>query len=374
MDARTSQAARAQIVVDLDQIKANVRALAAHLGPVMVVVKADAYGHGMVQVSRALRADGVEWLGVATLDEAMVLRQGGDRGRLLAWLAVPGEDYRPAVNAEVDVAASSISQLDEIAAAARVVGMRARVHLKVDTGLSRGGAPLSEWDDLVAHAAVAEGVDVVGVWSHLASGDEPHSASNDAQEDAFRHAVKVAEGAGLPIEVRHLASSAAAMTRPSARFDLVRVGIAAYGLSPVPDLIAESEMGIAPAMRVTAEIALGKDLATGDAVSYGGTFVAESPMRVGLVPLGYGDGIPRHASARAEVQVNGHRAPVLGRICMDQFVVAAPDVEAGDRVVVFGTGDDGEPTAHDWARWSDTIVYEIVTRIVGRQERRWVGG
>lgn len=374
MQARTSQATRAQIVVDLDQIKANVRALAAHLGPLMVVVKADAYGHGMVPVARALRADGVEWLGVATLDEAMVLRQGGDHGRLLAWLAVPGEDYRPAVNAEVDVAAASINQLEEIAAAARAVGLRARVHLKVDTGLSRGGAPLDEWDDLVAHAAGVQDVDVVGVWSHLASGDEPQRESNDLQEDAFRRAVKAAEGAGLPIEVRHLASSAAAITRPSARFDLVRVGIAAYGLSPVPDLIPEKEIGIAPAMTVSGQIALGKNLSAGDAVSYGGTFVAEAPMRVGLVPLGYGDGIPRHASSRAEVQVNGRRAPVLGRICMDQFVVAAPDVEAGDDVIILGTGEGGEPTAHDWARWSDTIVYEIVTRMGGRQERRWIGG
>ena len=378
---------RAEIVVDLGAIRHNVRRLrelvaepadhAADPPALMVVVKADGYGHGMVECARAAREAGAEWLGVATAEEALALRAAGDTGRLLCWLAVPGDDHGPAIEADVDVAAYSVAQLDEVVAAARGVGRPARLQLKVDTGLSRGGAPRDQWVALFAAARAAElagEVVVTGVWSHFACSDEPEHPANDHQERSFREALALAEAAGLAPEVRHLANSAGALLRPSARFDLVRFGIASYGLTPAPDVVGSAELGLVPAMTVRATAAMAKDIDAGAGVSYGHTFVADRPMHLALVPMGYGDGIPRHASSTAAVQLRGQRAPVLGRICMDQFVVESPDAEAGDEVVVFGPGRDGEPTAQDWAGWCGTISYEIVTRMRGRQHRRWVDG
>lgn len=375
---------RAEITVDLSTIQRNVEnlceAVAAHSdGPaVMVVVKADGYGHGMFGSARAARAGGATWLGVAHRDEALDLRQDGDTGRILAWLAMPGEDFGPLIEGDIDVAAYSVAQLGEIVAAAEKLGRAARVHLKVDTGLSRGGAPRSGWAALVKAARTAEvdgHIKVAGIWSHLACSDEPEHPANDEQEEAFAEALEVAEQVGLTPEVRHLSNSAAALLRPSAWYDLVRVGIAAYGFSPAPKVMTADQLGLVPAMTVRARAALTKDLAIGDAVSYGQTYEVERPMRVALVPLGYGDGIPRHASSTAEVQTRGKRGKILGRVCMDQFVVEVPrGTLAGDEIVLFGSGSSGEPTAEDWADACATISYEIVTRIggnAGRAERRW---
>jgi alanine racemase len=365
---------RAQIVVDLGAIRHNVARLAGLVAPaqVMVVVKADGYGHGMVPAARAAREAGAHWLGVATLEEAVAVRDAGDTGRLLCWLAAPGEDYRPALERDVDVSAYTVDQLGEISKAAAALGTTARVQLKFDTGLSRGGAPRTDWRRLVEAAASDEHVVVTGLWSHFACSDEPAHPANDAQERAFREALALADEAGLRPEVRHLSNSAAALLRPSARFDLVRLGIASYGLTPAPREVSSADLGLVPAMTVRGTIALGKDLDAGAGVSYGHTYVAPESLHVGLVPMGYGDGIPRHASSSAQVQVNGRRADVLGRICMDQFVVGPTDAGAGDEVVLFGPGADGEPTAQDWADWCGTISYEIVTRIGGRQHRSWV--
>lgn len=375
---------RAEIVVDLSVIKRNVEqlceAVAAHAdGPaVMVVVKADGYGHGIFGSARAARAGGATWLGVAHRDEALDLREDGDTGRILAWLAMPGEDFGPLIEADVDVAAYSVAQLGEIVEAAKTLDRPARVHLKVDTGLSRGGVPMSGWKALATAARTAEvdgHVVVAGIWSHLACSDEPDHPANDEQEEAFESALAVAEEIGLTPEVRHLSNSAAALLRPSAWYDLVRIGIAAYGLTPAPGVVSSEGLGLVPAMTVRAKAALTKDIAVGDSVSYGHTFTADRPMRVALVPLGYGDGIPRHASSTAKIQSRGKTGGVLGRVCMDQFVAEVPrGTLAGDEIVLFGPGANGEPTAQDWAEACGTISYEIVTRIggnAGRAERRW---
>jgi alanine racemase len=368
--------ARAEIVVDLGAIRHNVARLRALVAPaaLMVVVKADGYGHGMVPVARAARAAGAAWLGAATLDEALALRAAGDDGRVLCWLAVPGEDYRPAVEQGIDVTAYTVDQVHAIAAAAREVGTVARLQLKFDTGLSRGGAPRSEWPALVAAAADADGVEVTGLWSHFACSDEPEHPANDVQEKAFHDALALAAAAGLAPEVRHLANSAAALLRPGSRFDLVRCGIASYGLTPAPTEVSSRDLDLVPAMTVRGRIALAKDVPAGAGVSYGHLRVTDRPTHLALVPMGYADGVPRHASDIAQVQVGGRRADVLGRICMDQFVVDAPDAAAGDEVVLFGTGGHGEPTAQEWADWCGTISYEIVTRIGGRLHRTWVDG
>ena len=363
--------------VDLAALRANVAALRALVAPalLMVVVKADGYGHGMLPCARAARAAGADWLGVATPAEALALREDGDTGPLLAWLYGVDEDLTPLVAADVDVSVSTSDQLSHLVGAAATTERPARVHLKIDTGLSRNGAADALWDPLCAAAAEAEAAGalrVVGVWSHLAAADEPGHPSVPLQVAAFDDACARAHLAGLRPALRHLANSAGALVVPQARYDLVRVGIAAYGVDPAPGLAAQAGVVLRPAMTLRAQLAQVKDLAAGSGVSYGWTWVAAEPTTVGLVPLGYADGVPRHASNRAEVQVAGGRAPVRGRVCMDQLVVELPaPADVGDEVVLFGPGLDGEPTAAAWADWCGTIGYEIVTRVGSRVPRRY---
>lgn len=368
--------ARAEIVVDLGAIRHNVRRLRELAGvAMMTVVKADGYGHGLAEAAGAAREAGAEWLGVATIDEALALRAADDTGRILCWLTVPSEDLAPVVAADIDVTAYTLAELDAIRAAVADAGRPARLQLKIDTGLSRGGAPMAAWPDLVAAARRGEqdgAWTVTGIWSHLAASDEPDHPANDAQEAVFHEALAIAATAGLRPEVRHLANSAAAILRPSSRFDLVRVGIASYGLDPAPG--HTPDLGLRPAMTARATLALSKPLAAGASVSYGHIWTADRATTVGLVPVGYADGVPRHASNVAEVQVAGRRRPIRGRICMDQFVV---DLDGelpapGADVVLFGDGGHGEPTAQDWAEAAGTISYEIVSRIGGRMTRRYV--
>jgi alanine racemase len=375
--------ARAEIVVDLDAIAHNVGALRRRVREhspgtaMMTVVKADGYGHGLVESARAARAGGAEWLGTAVVEEALALRAAGDAGPMLTWLAVPGEDYEAVVDAGVDVAAYSPAQVEAVAGAARSVGRRARVQLKVDTGLGRGGATDRQWPGLVEAAAQAEqsgAVQVTGIWSHFACSDEPGHPANGAQEEAFDRALQVVDAVGLDPEVRHLCNSAGALLRPWSAYDLVRCGIASYGLSPAPDVVTAAELGLVPAMTARARLAMVKPLPAGASVSYGHTWTAERDTQVGLVPVGYGDGVPRHASSVAEVLAAGARRRIAGQVCMDQLVVDLGDAraEAGDTVVLFGSGEDGAPTAQDWAEACGTISYEIVTRIGGRFTRRHV--
>jgi alanine racemase len=329
----------------------------------------------MREAARAARDAGAEWLGVATIDEALTLREAGDTGRVLCWLTVPGEDYTAAVAVDLDVTAYTTAELDEIAAAVAEADRPARLQLKVDTGLSRGGAPMETWPGLVTAARRGERQGlwtVTGVWSHFAASDEPGHPANDVQEMVFGEALRMAAEAGLRPEVRHLANSAAAILRPSSRFDLVRVGLAAYGLDPAPG--HTPDLGLVPAMTARATLAMSKPIPAGASVSYGHTWTAETDTTVGLVPIGYGDGVPRHASNTAQALVDGKRRPVRGRVCMDQFVVdLGGDLPpAGDDVVLFGPGRHGEPTAQDWAEAASTISYEIVTRIGGRMTRRYV--
>ena len=380
MEQPTPAQARAEIVVDLDAIRYNVAALKARVdgGLMMTVVKADGYGHGMVPAARAARAGGADWLGVAMIEEGLALRESGDSGRVLTWLTVPGEDYRPAIEADLDLTAYTRDEFGEITTAAGELDRVARVQLKVDTGLNRGGAAEGSWPDLVAASAAAEEAGlarITGIWSHFACSDEPDHPANHTQEQAFRAALKVADAAGLAPEVRHLGNSAGALTRPSAWFDMVRCGIASYGLTPIPAIQSSDEIGIVPAMTVQGRFALVKRIPEGSGVSYGHTYIAAKETTVDVVPMGYDDGIPRHASSLAPVRAAGRSRRIAGRVCMDQFVVDIEDDEAvaGDPVVLFGSGREGEPTAQDWASACGTISYEIVTRIGGRMHRRYVG-
>ncbi|GAB4012917.1 alanine racemase [Nocardioides ultimimeridianus] len=369
-----------RIEVDLGAIRHNAEVLRATTGVALIaVVKADGYGHGMVASARAAKQGGAEWLATATPEEAVALRRAGLGGPILCWLTVPDTDLTPAIEAGVDLTAYSTDELEAIAAAAPD-GTTPRVQLKVDTGLSRGGAPRSAWPELFAHAAAGEQQTrwrITGIWSHLASSDEPDDPANDEQEKRFREALDEAAQAGLTPEIRHLANSAAAILRPSARFDAVRCGIALYGLDPAPG--HTPDLGLVPAMTARAQLAMVKDLAPGDAVSYGRIWIADHATTVGLVPVGYGDGIPRHASSpdpatSAQVGVGDKFRPIRGRVCMDQFVVdlGGDRPAPGSDVLLFGPPSLGGPTAQDWAEACGTINYEIVTRIGGRMARTYV--
>jgi alanine racemase len=343
----------------------------------MAVVKADGYGHGMIRCARAALDGGASWLGVAFLEEALALRAAGITVPVLSWLASPGEPLGDAVAADIDLSASAPWGLAEIAAAARTLGRPARVHLKVDTGLTRAGAPESDWPGLCDAAAAlqADGLlEVVGVWSHFAFADSPGHPTVRGQISRFTEAVGIAEKAGLTPAVRHLANSAATLVSPEAHFDMVRPGIAVYGLSPGPEVGPSARFGLRPAMRLAARVALAKRVPAELGVSYAHRYTTPTETTLALVPLGYADGVPRAATNLGEVLLGGVRRRISGTVCMDQFVVDVGDdpVSAGDEVVLFGPGDGGEPTADDWAAALGTINYEIVSRIGNRVPRTYV--
>nr|WP_218880992.1 alanine racemase [Kineosphaera limosa] len=381
----------ARVVVDLGAIADNVRSLRARNpgSALMTVVKADAYGHGLVPVARAARGAGADWLGVAQPLEALALRSAGVGGPLMCWLHTPGTDFAALLAADVTLGVSAQWGLELIEAAAAAGGQVARVHLKVDTGLGRNGA-FAPSDDparpdqlgadaagLIEAAARAQDrghVRVTGLFSHFAEADEPSSPSVAAQQEVFERATSAATRAGLGPLVRHLANSAATLLDPSAAYDLVRPGLATYGLSPAPQLGTSADFGLRPAMQVAADLAGIKAVPAGQGVSYGLTYLTTVATRLGVVPMGYGDGVPRHASGAGPVTLGGRRFTVAGRVCMDQFVVDLGDAaaQAGDEVVLLGDPARGEPSAQDWADACGTISYEIVTRLSGRLPRTYI--
>lgn len=375
---------RAEVVVDLTALQHNMAVLsgrAAESGAAtMAVVKADGYGHGAVEVANAALRAGASWLGVASVAEALELRGAGITAPILAWLDVPGIALVDALAADVHLSVSSLAQLRAVVEAATVVedtgaggSSGARIHLKIDTGLSRGGCPSEDWARLL-HAAALAGpkVRVHGIWSHLACADQPDHPSIDIQAKQFHEACRVAAETGIAPQVRHLANSAATLTRPDLHFELVRTGIAMYGLNPVPQ-----HEDLVPAMTFRSSVVLTKRIPAGESVSYGHTWTAPTDTNLALVPVGYGDGVPRTLSGRMQVWLAGRRRDVVGRVCMDQLVVNLGDdiVPLGEEVVLFGTGEHGGPTATEWAQRIGTIDYEIVTGMYRpRVRRRYVGG
>ncbi|ATZ24999.1 alanine racemase [Streptomyces lavendulae] len=367
--------------IDLDAVRENVRALRARAprAQLMAVVKSNAYGHGAVPCARAAQEAGATWLGTATPEEALALRAAGIEGRVMCWLWTPGGPWREAIEADIDVSVSGMWALDEVREAARAAGRTARIQLKADTGLGRNGCQPADWAELVgaAVAAQAEGtVQVTGVWSHFACADEPGHPSIRLQLEAFRDMLAYAEKEGVDPEVRHIANSPATLTLPESHYDLVRTGLAVYGVSPAPELGTPAQLGLRPAMRLKASLALVKSVPAGHGVSYGHHYVTEAETHLALVPAGYADGLPRCASGRGPVLVGGKVRRAAGRIAMDQFVVDLGEdlAEPGDEAVVFGDAERGEPTAEDWAQAAHTIAYEIVTRIGGRVPRVYLGG
>ncbi|MEU9862651.1 alanine racemase [Streptomyces sp. NPDC047971] len=374
---------RARAEIDLGALRANVRTLRARVAPhvqVMAVVKADAYGHGAIRCARAALDAGADWLGTATPHEALALRAAGLTDvRILCWLWTPGDPWAEGIEAGLDMTVSGMWALDEVREAARATGKPARIQLKADTGLGRNGCQPADWPQLVGEALRAEKdglVTITGLWSHLACADEPGHPSIASQLDVFRSMLDYAEKAGVEPEVRHLANSPATLTLPETHFDLVRPGIAMYGVSPSPEIGTPADFGLRPVMTLKASVALVKQVPGGHGVSYGHHYVTGHETTLGLVPVGYADGIPRHASGRGPVLVEGKVRTVAGRVAMDQFVVdlGGDEPAPGTEAVLFGPGERGEPTAQDWAEAADTIAYEIVTRIGARVPRVYLNG
>ncbi len=388
------------IQVDLDKVAKNLQTMkrAAGDAQVMAILKANAYGHGLLPIAEQAATE-VSWLGVAQAKEALALREqldvlgyAKDEPRVFTWLTPFHADWAALINAGIDVAASSAETVRAIAKAARESGQQARVHLKVDVGMSRGGALGDGWVRLVEAAKV--GMDegdlvVVGIWSHLpGADDQSQEGLADAAEQItrFEEAVRVAQELGVEPQFRHLAATGATLWLPEAHFDMVRVGIGMYGLSPNPSVASSAELGLEPALSLFSQLVLVKQLPVGRGVSYSSTWRADVPTWVGVVPLGYADGIPRHASNACPVVVGGQASPedapamasrILGRVCMDQFVISLgegeePAAPAGTQVTLIGSGP--APTADEWAQGADTINYEIVTRLAAHLPRRYVGG
>jgi len=358
-----------EALVDLDAIQHNVRTITELIAPakLMVVVKADAYGHGAIPVALAAEEAGAAAFAVVDLEEARLLRDGGVTTPILTWLYPSRTDFTWAIGAGIELGIGSLEQLEGAASAGRAV-----VHLKVDTGLGRGGVVGEDWRRLVERAAELERegrLAIRGVWSHLARAGEE---ADEAQIDEFDRALAIAREAGLAPEWEHLAASASVFDRPRALRSLVRVGLSAYGLSPFPDRTPAS-LGLRPAMELAGEVIQVKRVPADWPVSYGHLYRTERETTLAIVPLGYADGLPRNASGSAPVAIRGKRYTVAGRIAMDQVVVDVGDdeVAVGDRAVFFGDGERGLPTAQEWADAASTIPYEIVSRIGPRVTRRY---
>ena len=359
---------RAEAIVDLSAIKHNVEILKKIAGTkLLAVVKADAYGHGLIPVAKAAISAGADYLGVALLEEAISLREAGITTPILAWLVQPGSDFARAIELDIELAAASIAALAEISAASG--DKKAKVHLEVDTGMTRGGF-LAEWNLLSADNF--KNIEIVGIFSHFARADEPGEKQNIEQLRRFNQMVDHLHSLGFTNVLRHLSNSAATLKDHASAFDMVRTGIAMYGLSPDVTTLGDSKsLGLRPAMQLRAALYLVKEVPANTPVGYGATENTQQDTKLGVVAMGYADGIPRVAH-ESGIWFSGKRAPIIGRVSMDQFVVdLGPNSKAksGDWVVLFGNGSHGEFTADDWGAASQSINYEIVTRIGPRVPR-----
>jgi len=367
---------RARAEINLAAIAENLKFIKSKTSAqVLAVVKADAYGHGLINVAKAAEKSGADWLGTALLEEGIALRNGGITKPIISWLTPIGEDFRTAINLDIDLSVSSIELLNEVILVGKSINKVPRVHIEIDTGMNRGGFG-DDWGLLlpeIVKAVKANEIKAIGIWSHFARADEPNEVMNKTQLDEFTQKVKQLNDAGVSPELIHVANSAASLSNEAAHKNIVRWGIGLYGLSPdVINMGDSKSLGLKPAMKLFAKLQLVKAVKAGQSVGYGGTAITKSDTKLGVVTLGYADGVPRNANNSAGIFVAGKRAPIIGRVSMDQFVVdlgADSLAKTGDEVIVFGDGSQGEYTIDEWAKACGTINYEIVTRIGVRVPR-----
>ena len=370
-----TETALAVRTVDLGAIARNVRRVLEISGtPIMAVVKADAFGHGAVEVARTALAAGASWLGVATVSEALELRRHGVTAPVLAWLIDPWVDLDDAVRSQVTLSCANLETLNAISRAARTIGRPARLQLELDTGMARGGSTEQSWRALCELAAEEESTGTLvvdGVWSHLALASRSDDVSVARSVAAFDHGVGVAAAAGLNPTHIHLANSAGTLAHPSTRLSMVRIGAALYGIETVKGLT----FGLESALRVVSHVAQLREVAAGTGIGYLHEFVTTTATTLALVPVGYADGVPRALSHGGEVSIGGRRRPIRGAISMDQLVVEVPpgEVRLGDEVVLLGDPRAGEPGAAEWARIADTVPHDILCGFGERVVRRYEG-
>ncbi|MGJ9441678.1 alanine racemase [Actinotignum sp. GS-2025e] len=382
--------------ISLGALEQNLTRVRAHLTgqKIMAVIKGDAYGHGLLPAARAFARPGADYLGVAQVAEALALvREWGEQpteGEALAghpalppvfsWIYTPDSDLAPALEAGIELSVGDTWMIEAVARAAQATGHTARVHLSVDSGMTREGFNLEDIPaaaQLLATHQQAGRLEVVGIWSHLACADDPDSDATTSQIAVFDEARRLATRASLTPRLAHLSASSGVLWHPGARYDMVRPGIILYGLSPEPRRTLASDLGLRPAMRLESELLTTRQLSHRAGVSYGHTAVVEDGAVLGVVPLGYADGVPRALSNKGYVTVGegpaAQRAPITGRVCMDQFVVRLDGpLPAGTPVVLFGDPARGEVSAAQWALASGTISYEIITRVAARVPRLYV--
>jgi alanine racemase len=350
-----------EVIVDLAAFRANLAALTEVVfgSEVMVVVKDDAYGHGLVELAREAEAAGVGWIGALDIPTGVLLRSHDIRMSLFSWLLDPTDDYSAAVGADLDLGVSRLSELEAIAAAS--AGLGTRVHLKVDTGLNRNGATATEWPVLLERAKQLQdegAVEIIGLWTHIAEASDDEDSLSIAR---FRNAIEVARSLGIEAPLHHLAASAAGYGRPDARFDLVRFGAFAFGIPPGGGPSAR-EMGLAQTMTLRSTVArVSRDM---DGNGFG------------LIPLGFGDGISTKAGGVCDVTIGGKRFQILEPIEIDRMWVAlgGASVTVGDEVVLWGPGDAGEATVQEWADATGTMGEELVVRLNRHIPRRYLNG
>lgn len=364
--------------VSVSAVKQNVRQILAttNNASLIAVVKANGYGHGAKIVAEAALEAGASIIGVTDLREAFALRDAGITAPILSWLHGPDVDFRSAVSADIQIGITRLDQIYTLAEIASELDVKPRVHLKVDTGLSRGGLAPTVWNEAFEKCAElqkAAKLEVVGIFSHLSNAGNEEDLQ---QAKIFEKAIETAKLMGIEPQMLHLASSAAVFTSPHLHFNAVRVGLAIYGLSPFEDK-SSAELGLRPAMTLKAQIISRRTIASGVGVSYGYLFRAEAETQLALVPVGYADGLPRLLNTDTiTATVRGTQCNIVGRIAMDQCVIdltplgdAAEAIAVGEQVTLFGDPQSGVTSVDDWARNMQTINYEIVARLGGRIEQ-----
>ncbi len=365
-----------RIVVDLDVLGGNLRAIRARVGvPVMAIVKANAYGHGLVPVAHHLQAQGVEQLGVAFVEEGMALRRAGITVPILVLGGILGRQVGQLIQHDLEITVSSLDKLRKVEAAAERLGRKAVIHLKIDTGMERIGVHSYSCGPMIEAAVASTWCTVKGVYSHLACADDPTSAMTALQLERFLEACAHFERIGAPMPIRHLANSGGVLHYPETWLDMVRPGIMLYGVLPDPD--AHRTVDVKPALSLISQVVYFKTVLAGHPVGYGATWAPPRDTHIVTVPIGYGDGYPRALSNCGEVLIRGQRRPIVGRLCMDQFMVdLGPDGTAyvEDDVVLIGTQGDETISVKDVAGRAGTIGYEILTRLNERVPREYVGG
>ena len=365
-----------RVRVDLDALSHNLRALRAHAGvPVMAVVKANAYGHGLVPVALHLQAQGVEHLGVAFLEEGVALRRAGVTLPILVMGGIFGPQAAQLISEDLEITVSSLDKLRQVEAAAESLGRKATIHLKIDTGMERIGVHSYHAGPFIEAAVASKWCNVKGVYSHLACADDPVSPMTRQQLEKFLDACAHFTRLGAPMPIRHLANSGGVLHFPDTCLDMVRPGIALYGV--LPDPASRATVKLRPVMSLVSQVVYFKVVPAGNPVSYGATWAPGVDTRVVTVPMGYGDGFPRSLSSRGEVLVRGQRHRIVGRICMDQFMVDIGPLGTAyneDAVVLIGRQGDQAITCEEVALAAGTIPYEILVGLNTRIPREYVGG